>query len=32
LITDELTALPPDVRVELVKGAVVWYAVDVAIS
>jgi hypothetical protein len=30
MTTDELTALPPEVRVELVNGAVIWYAVDVA--
>ncbi|HEY1381884.1 MAG TPA: hypothetical protein VGF55_34105, partial [Gemmataceae bacterium] len=31
VVTDELSERPPDVRVELVNGAVVWYAVDVAV-
>jgi hypothetical protein len=30
LMTDEFSDLPPEVRVELVNGAVVWYVMEVS--
>jgi hypothetical protein len=31
IVTDELTTMPPEVRVELVNGAVNWWTVDLAV-